>query len=108
VKHSGASMRQLQFWDERGALVPMRVAIPGRGRPDQRRYTLEQLRHATLMVQAGFHIPLKFWKTEDGQKILNHRGTVEYMDGPVLVGKRRLLVPLFRNTGKKYARAKGK
>jgi DNA-binding transcriptional MerR regulator len=46
----GVSLRQLQFWDEQGLVVPARVEGPGGGYGHVRKYSAADIRRVRLIV----------------------------------------------------------
>lgn len=88
---TGATLRQLQWWDERGILKPLRVKNPGVGRGKLREYSEEQLQVAyrimALRRQSSFN-----FKSKRGQMILKYKGPVQFIKEPTVIGG-MLVVP---------------
>ncbi len=86
---TGITQRQLQWWDEKGFLVPSRALVNGRA--NTRVYSAEQLKQLRRFAELRRDCTFLF-KGITGEAILQHRGPVRFINGPVLIGK-TLVIP---------------
>jgi len=89
---TGATPRQLQWWDERGILCPKRgKSGSGRGRGDARLYAEADLTRALriMEVRAGSTFNIK---TPLGKYILNYPGPGRFLKRPEIIAG-ELVIP---------------